>query len=82
MFDQLKQLAQLKSLQSQIAKEKFEAEFDGVKTVVNGGLTIEEISLNPSLDLQKQSRAVKESVNRALKEAQSGAARKLSEMMK
>lgn len=82
MFDQLKQLAQLKSLQNQIAKEKFEAEFDGVKAVVNGGMTIEEISLNPALDLPRQQRAAKEAINRAMKEAQSGAAKKLSEMMK
>jgi len=78
MFDKFKQLAQLKGLQDEIAKEKFEAEADGVKVVVNGALSIEEVALNSALSSGEQCEAFKKCANEALKKAQVGAAKKLA----
>lgn len=80
MFDKLKQLAQLKGLQSEIAKEKFESENNGVKVIVNGAMAIEEIVLNSALATDKQAQIVKDCANEALKKAQMGAAKKLAGM--
>lgn len=80
MFDKFKQLAQLKGLQDEIAKEIFEAEIDGVRVVVNGAMTIESVSLNSGLNIEKQAEIVKKCTNEALKKAQIGAAKKLAGM--
>jgi len=80
MFDKLKQLAQLKGLQNEIAKEKFEAENNGVKVIVNGAMAIEEVILNSQLDSDKQAKIIKDCANEALKKAQMGAAKKLAGM--
>lgn len=80
MFDKFKQLAQLKSLQNEIAKERFEAEMGGVRVAVNGAMAIEEVVLDPGLSLEKQSEIIKKCANEALKKAQVGAAKKLAGM--
>jgi len=81
MFDKFKQLAKLKSIQGELAKERFEAERDGVRTVVNGQLLVEDIVLNPALPADKQAAVVKECLNEAFKKAQSSAASKMMGMM-
>lgn len=80
MFDKFKQLAQLKGLQNEIAKERFEAEMDGVKVTVNGALSVEGVVLNPDLNVEEQADTVKRCANEALKKAQVGAAKKLAGM--
>jgi len=80
MFDKFKQIAQLKGLQNEISKERFEAEIDGVRIVVSGAMTIEDVVLNSNLDIGKQSEVVKKCANEALKKAQVGAAKKLAGM--
>lgn len=80
MFDKFKQLAQLKGLQNEIAKEMFESEINGVKVVVNGAMTIEDVVLNSELNTEKQAEIVKKCANEALKKAQIGAAKKLAGM--
>ena len=80
MFDKFKQLAQLKGLQNEIAKEKFEAEIDGVKLIVNGAMSVENVVLNPSLTIERQAESVKKCMNEAMKMAQVGAAKKMAGM--
>ena len=80
MFDKFKQLAQLKGLQNEIAKERFEAEINGVKVVVSGALAVEDVILNPDLNVEDQADTVKRCTNEALKKAQVGAAKKLAGM--
>jgi DNA-binding protein YbaB len=80
MFDKFKQLAQLKGLQNEIAKERFEVEENGIKVVVNGAMSVEEISLNANLSADKQGDLVKKCVNSALKKAQFAAAQKIAGM--
>ncbi len=81
MFDKFKQLAQLKSMQSEMAKERFEAENNGVKVIVNGKLMVEDIILNPDLSAEKQAMVLKDCLNEAFKKAQSSAAQKMMGMM-
>lgn len=81
MFDKFKQLAQLKSLQKEIEKERFAAENNGVKVVVNGKLMVEDIILNPELSAGEQAPVVKNCLNEALKKAQASAAQKMMGMM-
>ena len=80
MFDNLKQLAKLKELKDILEKERKEVEKDGVRVVVNGKMEIEELKLNPELDAIKQEEVVKDCVNRAFKEIQQEAARKMFQM--
>jgi len=80
MFDQLKQLKQLKDLQDQMKKEKMEMEKNGVRVVVNGKMEIEEINLNPDLDIEHQEKALKDCINDAMHKVQMEMAQKMSKM--
>ncbi len=81
MFDKLKQLAQIKGLQDSIKQEKVEATKEGVRVVLRGDLSIEEIVLNPELTKEQQEAALKECLNDGMKKAQMLAAQKLSGLM-
>jgi DNA-binding protein YbaB len=59
MFDQLKQLQQLRELKNTLEKERKEVEQDGVKVLVNGKMEIEEVKLNPELSKERQEELVK-----------------------
>ena len=80
MFDQLKQLKQLKDIQDQLKKERMEEEKNGVRVVINGKMEIEEISLNPDLDKERQEKALKECINDAMHKIQMNLAQKMSKM--
>jgi len=80
MFDKLKQLKQLKEMQSELAKERIEVEKNGVKAVLNGKMEIEEIILNPELSKEEQERIVRDCVNEAMKKIQTIAAQKMFRM--
>ena len=80
MFDNLKQLAKLKEMKDMLEKEKKEVEKDGVRVVVNGKMEVEEIRLNPEIDAAKQEEIVKDCINRAFKEIQQEAAKKMFQM--
>lgn len=80
MFEKLKQLQQLKSLQDQLAKEVVTVEKNGVKLVMNGKMEIEQLSINPDLDKENQEKAIKECFTEALKKVQMAAAQKMFSM--
>ena len=77
MLDQLKQLQQLKKLKDVLEKERREVERDGVRVVVNGKMEIEEIQLNPQMDIEKQEKLVKDCLNEAMQQIQKEAAAKM-----
>lgn len=81
MFDKIKQLMQLKGLQDAIKKEKFEAEKEGIKIVINGGFNVEEIILNPALGKEQQEKILKECFNEATKKVQASMLQKFSGLM-
>ncbi len=77
MFDNLKQLAQLKKLKDVLEKERKEVEREGIRVVVNGKMEIEEIKLNPDLGIEKQEKIVKDCINEAMQQIQKEAAQKM-----
>ncbi|OGS27611.1 MAG: hypothetical protein A2297_04240 [Elusimicrobia bacterium RIFOXYB2_FULL_48_7] len=80
MFDKLKQLKQLKDLQSALAQEKFDAEKEGIKITINGKLEIELLQLNPSLEKEKQEKFLKDLINETIRKMQLKLAQKMSQM--
>ena len=79
-LDQIKQLKQMKDLQDQLAKERTVFEKNGVKVTVSGKMEIEEIILNPALDVKEQQELVKECMNEAMKKIQMAAAQQLMQL--
>ena len=79
VFGQLKQLNQMRQqalkMQKLLAQEKVEVEENGIKIVMSGDQKV--ISLE--IDGQEQPRLVK-AINRAIKESQKKAAKKLTQM--
>ena len=80
MFDKLKQLNDLKKMKGVLEKERQTVEREGVKVTVNGKMEIEEIVLNPDLDLERQASVVKGCFNDAMKQIQMEAAKKMFNM--
>ncbi len=78
MFDKLKQIKQLKELQVSLKKERVEVERLGVQVIINGGLEVEEITINPSLSKEEQEKLLVDSINEAIKKIQVIAAQKMS----
>ena len=81
MFDKIKQLAKIKTLQKSIEKEEFMSEKDGVKVVINGAFTILDISLSSDLDKDKQENVLKDCLNDAFKKARLAVAQKFSQLI-
>lgn len=80
MLDKLKQLAEMKKLQDEVKSQKFTAEKDGVKVVIDGAFKVEEIVLNSELEVQIQAGLVKELLNDANRSAQHTMASRLQGM--
>ncbi len=81
MLDKFKQLAQLKKLQDEAKRQRFEGSSNGVVVVVTGALTVETVTLNPSLSVDDQTAAVKAAFNSAMMAAQRGMAQALQGLM-
>ena len=80
MFDQLKQLQQLREMKTALEKERKEVEQEGVEVLVNGKMEIERIKLNPELSVERQEELVKACFNQAIKEIQKEVAQKMINM--
>lgn len=81
MFDKFKQLAQMKSLQDEIKNSRVEYEKQGVKVVMRGDFSVEEIILNSDLSKGEQEKILKECLNEANHKAQVLAAQKFAGLM-
>ena len=77
MFDKLKQLGELKKLQSEFKKERLTVEKKGVSVIMNGNFEVEEIKLNPELSIEDQQNALKEALNEARESIQKTLAQKM-----
>ena len=78
MFEKLKQIAQLKSLQDKIKRETVTVEVNGVKIKMDGSFDVLELTLNPSLDIKSQESAIKKCLSDAKSQIQSLMAKSLS----
>ncbi|HZX49999.1 MAG TPA: YbaB/EbfC family nucleoid-associated protein [Candidatus Paceibacterota bacterium] len=81
MFDKLKQLKELKSLQDDLKKESYDIEKNGVRLVMNGGMELEEIRLNPQLSQEQQEQAIMQAYNELIRKVQMAMAQKFRGMM-
>lgn len=77
IFDKFKQIAELKKLQDNLKKETITIEKDGISVVMNGNFEVENLKLNPALDIEKQQEVVK----RCLNDAREGVQKKMTQIM-
>lgn len=80
MFDKLKQLKQIREIQSALEQEVFKEEKEGIMVKVNGTVQVLEIFLNSELSKEKQEEALRECLNSAIKKAQTAMAQRFSSM--
>ena len=81
MFDKIKQLAKIKTLQKSIENEEFESEKEGTRVVINGAFMVKNITLNADLENNKQENILKECLNDAFKKARLAVAQKFSQII-
>ena len=81
MLDKFKQIAQLKKLQDEAKSQRFDGESNGVKIIVTGTFSVEEVQLNSELNNEKQVDALKAAFNNAVQNAQQGMAAKFQGML-
>jgi len=81
MFDKLKQMKELKDLQGQLKKESYDIEKNGVRLVMNGGMELTEIRLNPELSQEQQEQAIMQAYNELIRKVQMAMAQKFQGMM-
>lgn len=77
MLDQLKKIAELKKLQDSFKKEKMTIEKRGVSVEMNGNFEVENIKLNPELNIEEQQDALKQCLNQAREDIQKKLAKNL-----
>jgi len=80
MFDKLKDLKKLKDLDSELSKEVFEAEKEGVKISMNGRSEIISICLNYDLPKEKQETILKDVLNEAGNKSKMAMAQKAAQI--
>jgi len=81
MFDKLKQMQEMKNLQDEIKKEVYELEKNGTKIVMNGGMQLQEIHLNPNLSQEEQEKTLLEAHQELMQKVQMAMAQKFRGMM-
>jgi DNA-binding protein YbaB len=77
MFDQFKKIAELKKLQDSLKKETTTSDENGISVTMNGNFEIENIKLNPDLNLEDQEKYLKICLNKAKEEIQKKMAKSL-----
>lgn len=70
MFDQMKQLHQLKKLQAELENKEVKTEINGAKVVVNGKMEVKEIILNPDVSVSENAENLKKCFNESVKKIQ------------
>ncbi len=70
MFDQLKQIQEMKRIQDAMKQEHETVQKKGITVTVNGTLEVERITLNPALSPAEAERALVECINDANKSLQ------------
>lgn len=81
MFDKLKQIQELKSLQNELKQQTYDIEKNGVRLVMNGGMEITELHLNPELSQQEQEQTIMQAYNELIRKVQMAMAQRFQGMM-
>jgi DNA-binding protein YbaB len=82
MFDFIKQAAQLRSMQNQLAAEKIVGEKNGVSITMNAIFQVQEVKLNPELSIESQEKAVRDALNDAIQKIQRTVATRFGNQLK
>jgi DNA-binding protein YbaB len=77
MFDQFKKIAELKKLQDSLKKETVISQENGISVTMNGNFEVENVKLNPDLNLEDQEKSLKICLNKAKEEIQKKMAKSL-----
>lgn len=77
MFDQFKKIAELKKLQDSLKKETVISQENGISITMNGNFEVENVKLNPDLNLEDQEKSLKICLNKAKEEIQKKMAKSL-----
>lgn len=84
MFNKLKQFkdlrSQAKNIQNTLADETTTVEKNGIKVVMDGNMNITSIDVDNDLNKEELSKALKETVNEAIKKTQKNMAVKVQQM--
>ncbi len=84
MFNKLKQFKDLreqaKNMQNALADETTTVEKNGIKVVMDGNMNITSIEIDSDLDKEQLSKALKETLNEAIKKTQKNMAIKMQQM--
>lgn len=70
MFDQMKQMNQLRKLQKEIEAQNIDVQEQGVRLVMKGDFSLVDITLNPELGVEEQATAIKAAHAKARAELQ------------
>lgn len=70
MFDQLKQMQEMRKIQNEMKQEHETVQKKGITVTVNGALEVERITLNPSLSQAETEHALVNCINDANKSIQ------------
>jgi len=79
MFNLFKNLKELKEIQDLVSSESVVVEKDGVKIKINGKMEVEEVLLNPNMDITKQQKILRDCLNDGLKKMQMSLVTKLAQ---
>lgn len=77
MFDNVKKLYELKKLQDSFKKETLTYEDRGVLITMNGNFEIENLVLNPALNIEEQAQVLKHGLNKVREDIQKTLAKKM-----
>jgi DNA-binding protein YbaB len=80
IFDKLKDIKKLKDLESELAKETFEAEREGIKVIINGKSEIISLTLNAELEKNRQEQVLKDLINETGNKAKMAMAQKAAQI--
>lgn len=82
MFDQLKQMMEMRNLQAQIKKQVVSVEREGVRLSLRGDFEVTELVLSDQLDAKAQSRVVLDLLREAREKIQKDMAQLFAGQMK
>ena len=79
-FDKIKDIKKLKDLDSELAKEVFEQEREGIKVTINGRSEIISIVLNAETSKERQEQLLKDIINEVCNKAKMSMAQKAAQI--
>ncbi len=80
MWDKLQKARELQKMQSELQKETFQEEVNGVKMTMNGKMELVEVELNENLSKEETEKAIKNCFSSVMRKVQMAAAQKMQSM--